>query len=178
MLELHRALYRIHRADHDPIFFGRTGDNRFDDPHRAYGVLYAGESDACAFIEAFGEPLDLPFVTEADVSARKLSQVDLLSRVRVVDLTGAGLRRLGADARLFAADHAVAQLWSRALHDHPAQPDGIRYPARHDPKQVAVALFERARPRVRARISKDTLGHASNRALLARLLDRYGLGLL
>jgi hypothetical protein len=26
--------------------------NRFDDPRRAFGVLYAGKSEACAFIES------------------------------------------------------------------------------------------------------------------------------
>jgi hypothetical protein len=55
---------------------------------------------------------------------------------------------------------------------------GIRYPARHDPDEIAVALFDRARRFVRAHVANDTLGATSQRARLARLLDRYGLGLV
>lgn len=60
-------LHRVHRVSRAPLFFGTTGDNRFDDPRRAFGVLYAGESEACAFIETFAEPLDVPFVTLAQL---------------------------------------------------------------------------------------------------------------
>jgi hypothetical protein len=171
-------LFRVHRARRAPLFFGKTGDNRFDDPGREYGVLYAGASEACAFIETFAEPLDFPFVTHRQLEARKLSAIEILSPLRLVSLAGADLRRIGADARLFAADHAVAQRWSRALHEHPARVDGLRYPARHDPDQLAVALFDRARPRVRARLAREPLAARRHRALVAELLDRYGLGLV
>ncbi len=141
-------------------------------------MLYAGTTEACAFIETFGEPLDFPFVTRAQIDARKLSEIELLKPLRLVDLCGSNLRRVGADARLFAAHHSVAQRWSRALHDHLALPDGIRYPARHDPDEFAVALFDRARRSGRAHVATETLGATSQRARLARLLDRYGLGLV
>ena len=171
-------LFRVHRTRHAPLFFGKTGDNRFDDPRGEYGVLYAGATEACAFIETFGEPLDFPFVTRAQIDARKLSEIELLKPLRLVDLCGSNLRRVGADARLFAAHHSVAQRCSRAPHDHPAQPDGVRYPARHDPGALAVALFDRARRSVRAHVARDALGATGNRALLAQLLDTYGLGLV
>jgi hypothetical protein len=32
---------RLHAAGREPVFFGRTGLNRFDDPEGEYGVLYA-----------------------------------------------------------------------------------------------------------------------------------------
>ena len=168
----------MHRAAKAPLFFGSTGENRFDDPRQDFGVLYTGESPACAFIETFGDPLDIPFVTVAQLEARKLSLVELAAPLRVVSLDGADLRRLGADARLFAADHAVAQAWSRALHEHPARPDGLRYPARHDPGELALAVFDRAKRNLRARVAKHTLAGPENRTLVAELLDRYGLGLL
>jgi RES domain len=171
-------LFRVHRTRHAPLYFGKTGDNRFDDPRREYGVLYAGATEACAFIETFGEPLEIPFVTRAQVDARKLSEIEIVRPIRLVNLAGADLRRVGADARLFAGHHSVAQRWSRALHDHPGLPDGIRYPARHDPDEFAVALFDRARRSVRARVASELLGAASQRAKLARLLDRYGIGLV
>jgi hypothetical protein len=141
-------------------------------------VLYAGATEACAFIETFGEPLDIPFVTRAQIDASKLSEIEIVKPLRLVNLAGADLRRVGADARLFAAHHSVAQRWSRALNEHPALPDGIRYPARHNPEEFAVAQFDRARRSVRALVASETLGATSQRARLARLLDRYGLGLL
>src|SRR5262249_58588333 len=45
---------RIYRVEHDPLFFGTTGRNRFDDPLRRFGVLYVAEEPAGAFIEVFG----------------------------------------------------------------------------------------------------------------------------
>jgi RES domain-containing protein len=171
-------LHRLHRASRAPLFFGRTGENRFDDPAHAFGVLYAGESEACAFIETFAEPLDVPFVTVAQLAGRKLSVIQVLEPLRLVSLAGADLRRIRADARLFAADHAVAQAWARALHDHPAGPDGLRYPARHDPGELAVAVFDRAKAKLQARVAKHTLADPGAQKLIARLLDKYGLGLV
>ena len=171
-------LHRIHRATRAPLFFGKTGENRFDDPEHAFGVLYAGESEACAFIETFAEPLDVPFVTLAQLGARKLSVIEVTEPLRLVSLVGGDLRRLGADARLFAAEHAVAQAWARALHEHPARPDGLRYRARHDPGELAVAVFDRAKAKLRARVARYALADPRAYALVARLLDRYGLGLV
>lgn len=178
LVQISGPLHRVHRASRAPLLFGTTGDNRFDDPRRAFGVLYAGESEACAFIETFAEPLDIPFVTLPQLRARKLSVIEVIEPLRLVSLVGADLRRLGADARLFAADHAVAQAWSREVHDHRARPDGLRYPARHDPGELAVAIFDRAKPKLRARVAKHTLADPQTQKLVARLLDRYGLGLV
>lgn len=171
-------LHRVHRPARAALFFGKTGENRFDDPAHAFGVLYAGESEACAFIETFAEPLDVPFVTIAHLEKRKLSVIQVTEPLRLVSLVGADLRRIGADARIFAADHAVAQAWARALHDHPAGPDGLRYPARHDPGELAVAVFDRAKAKLRAHVAKHTLGDPEAQKVVARLLDRYGLGLV
>lgn len=72
---------------------------------------------------------------------------------------------------------SIAALPARALHDHPARPDGLRYPARHDTGELAVALFDRARAKLQARVAKHTLADPGSRKLIARLLDKYGLGL-
>jgi hypothetical protein len=178
LVEVKDPLFRVHRTRRAPLFFGRTGENRFDDVRRRYGVLYAGTSPDCAFIETFGEPVDVRFVTLAQLNARKLSEIQVLRPLRLVNLSGADLRRIGADARLFAADHPVAQRWSRALHDHPERPDGIAYHARHDPDELAAAIFEHARRFLRARVAAEPLGSDTNRALCVRLLDKYGLGLV
>lgn len=58
---------------------------------------------------------------------------------------GPGLVTLGGDARLHTElPYATPQAWSMAAHRHPASPDGILYPARHDNTTVCLAMFERA----------------------------------
>src|SRR6478735_5682570 len=58
---LHEVLTDL--RDHDPLFFGRSGLNRFDAPAGEYGVLYAGESVECAFIETFGSATGIRAIT-------------------------------------------------------------------------------------------------------------------
>ncbi len=175
---IEEPLFRIHGARRGPLFFGTTGENRFDDPRRVFGVLYAGLSPACAFIETFGEPLDLPFVTQAQLAERRLTRIDVRAPLRLVDLRGSKMRQLGADARLFAGEHAPAQLWSRAFFEHPDRPNGLLYRARHDAGEYAVALFERAARSIRPRPTRTTLASPANRVLVAGLLGKYGFGLL
>lgn len=143
-----RVVMRIHRTRRDPIYFGRSGASRFDAPDGEYGVLYAGEDEHCAFIETFGQATGENLIEERELAARSLTRLHVVG-ARLVDLTGEGLARLGADNRLCDGDHATAQAWSRALHRHPARPDGIRFRARHDPERVSVALFDRAAAKVR-----------------------------
>jgi hypothetical protein len=64
----------------------------------------------------------------------------------LVDLTGAGLLQLGADARIEAeADYRASQLWSRAFWSHPDRPDGILYRSRYDGACQCIALYDRVR---------------------------------
>ena len=50
-LKMGDVLYRHHQIALDPIYFGTTGKNRFDDPAcpagHAFGVLYAAEDLFC-----------------------------------------------------------------------------------------------------------------------------------
>ena len=78
--------------------------------------------------------------------------IETTEPLRLVDLTGPGLPRLGADARLADGDHQVSQAWSAAFHGHPDRPDGILYRARHDPSRFAVAIFERAQRKIVLRV--------------------------
>lgn len=169
--------YRIHGAAASPIHFGHTPRNRFDDPEREFGVLYVGEDEACAFIETFGWKTGVAAVTEAAVASRGLSRLEARHPLRVVDLTGPGLARLGADESLCSGDHATARKWSRALWAHPQKPDGLRYRARHDPSQTACAIYDRAKDVLRATRLGNLLS-PPNDALLAKLLKRYRFGLI
>jgi hypothetical protein len=134
--------FRFHPGHRDPIHFGRSGRNRFDDPTETFGVLYLGADPECSFIETYGQKLQR-FLTAEEIGKRTLSIVSASRSIVLVDLTGEGLAHIGADSRLAAGEHRISQLWSRAFFDHPSLPDGIIYPARHDPSRRAIALFER-----------------------------------
>ena len=93
-----------------------------------------------------------------------------------MDLTGGGLARLGATAAIFTGDYEKAQGWSRALHDHPSRPDGLRYRVKHDPSRVGVAIFDRV-GKLRAR-QLGTMIAPEHEKLLAAILKEYGFGLV
>jgi RES domain len=178
--QLDRAWYRIHACIHGALFFSTQPIARFNAPNGEYGTTYLGDDLACCFVETFGR-LD----TAAATTVRTVSQAQLLAAcvsemvstrpLALVDLTGSGLRRLDADARLFASEHAVARLWGRTLWAHPSQPDGLLFPSRHDPSLPSVALFDRARDAVRAG-APQSLGTLPL-AVLDALLDRYDFSL-
>ena len=170
-------LYRIHRVRQAPLFYGKTGNNRFDAPAREFGVLYASFTPEGAFIETFGHATGVRLIEERELAMRALAKLHANKPLRLVDLTGKGLARVGADARLFAGEHGVAQLWSRTLHDHPEKADGILYLARHDPRQPCAAIFDRARPVISA-TTQGSLIDASMVSLVQSLLDEYDFGLV
>jgi hypothetical protein len=165
--------FRLFPAIYDePLYFGRGGENRFDAPDGSYGVLYAAEETAGAFIETFGRRLGKNLITGQELRKKLLTRIDARRPLRLVDLVGAGQSKAGVDGRLFTGSYAVAQSYSLAIHDHPAHADGIRYPARHDTEQVSVALFERSRPLLRAEVL-GTLAEPQNLDDLAHILRHY-----
>ena len=171
--------YRIYRCALDPLFFGRTGSYRFDAPAGEFGVLYVARSRAGAFIEVFGDAARTTAgrntLDRKALGLRCWGRVHTSRPMRLVDLTGRGLARLGADERLCSGGYDVAQRWARAIYLHPSQPDGIYYRARHDPSQRSVALFDRAEPDVQIQRDGTLLTDA---VLLAQLLRRYHIGLI
>lgn len=181
--ETDSPFYRSHSIRYQPVFFGKSGVHRFDAPDRSYGVLYAAQDPYCAFIETFGqstggESTSLNTVTTEALANRALSELRPARPLQLVDLTGSGsLVRIGADSRLFAADREVAQRWSLAIHHHPLRPDGILYPARHDPARRAYAIFDRAPGPVIAQI-KSWWDDGPQRLLLVDILNHYGFSLI
>lgn len=169
---------RLHPAHLGPIYFGKDPAlaGRFSAPNGEYGVLYAAEDEFGAFIERFGHDTGIRVVDEVDLLQRGLAKMEARRTLSLIDLTGEGLARIGADSRLFAGDHRVARRWSAALQAHPAQPDGIRYPCRHDPSRAAVALYEHVREEVSA-TALGTMLSTPNRKTLAEILRTYGFGL-
>jgi hypothetical protein len=171
--------FRLHSVRYDALHFGKDPLNRFDAPAGQFGVLYVGRDPHCAFIETFGhETGRTPFVTEAELRSGELSIVETTRALRLVDLRGEGLARMGADAALIVGpDCALSRRWALALHDHPRAPDGVLYRARHDPARTCAAIFDRAKSVTTAKRS-GTLLDPKNAPLLGKILDAYGYGLV
>ena len=167
-------LVRLHLSDFDPLFFGRTGNNRFDDPANGYGVCYLAMTREGAFAETCLRAVGARFVALSFLEARSFSEIEVAVPLRLVSLHGPGLARIGATATVPSGPHGVAQQWSRAIHGHPAEPDGIAYRSNHDNSQLCVALFERVRDSL---IVATTQPITSNTNRLAELLARYDVGL-
>jgi hypothetical protein len=54
------------------------------------------------------------------------------------------LRKISCDNRIATEQpYRTTALWSRALHDHPDQSDGIIYRSWHNPRFKCLALFDR-----------------------------------
>lgn len=171
-------LYRIHSAEHHPVYFGRSRRYRFDDPCREYGVLYCAEEEFGAFIETFGQSTGVSVVSVSSLAANPVATLGLERPLSLVDLAASGgLARAGADGRICSGPFDASQTWSRALWEHPAQFDGIAYACRHDTARVAVAVFDRASEAVRVD-STGTLLALEREEKLARILDTYGFGLI
>lgn len=166
---------RIHRVEYEPLYFGRSGDNRFDAPAGEYGVLYVGEDEHCAFIETFGQQTGTNLVSGSELEARGLAKIEAKRLLDLVDLTGPGLARIGADGRLFTGEHAVARRWALALWSHPSRPCGLYYRARHDPSRFSVALYESVADTLRA-TPQGHLMEPRNLSLLGKILDAYRFG--
>lgn len=178
LVEVAGPWLRSYRLAYTPLYFGCSGRERFDAPDGRYGVCYAGDDDACAFIETFGHQTGRRVVTVSELLGRGRARLTAGRPLRLVDLRGPGLARLGADNALAAgSDYGTAQAWSAALWSHPAAPDGLLYWARHDPSLTAVALFDR----VELALVWEELGSwydPAYRRDLGALLDRYNFGLI
>jgi hypothetical protein len=170
--------YRLHDAERDPLYFGRTSLFRFDAPAGEFGALYLAGDPQGAFVETFGRlETGGSLVTTAALARRCLTRVTSQRPLQVVDLTGAGLRRIGADNRLSTGDYQIAQRWALRLWQHPEQPDGVQYRSRHDPSRKCLALFDR----VCAVLLAERLGSLLEIPLvplLAEILETYQYGLI
>jgi hypothetical protein len=99
--------------------------------------------------------------------------------LRVIDLAESGsLFKIGADSRLFAADYGISQLWSKALHDHPVNAQGILYPSRLDPARQCVALFSDRDPKLVELERQCWYAPGSQRTLLAEITEHYQIELI
>ena len=176
MKTLSGPLFRIYReVNKTPIFFGKTLDYRFDSASGECGVLYAAPGIDGAFVETFMQELGRTSVSLKELAERPIALIRLNRPLRFIDLCAkGGQMRLGLDGRICTGSYAVAQAWSDALRKHPANPDGILFPSRHELSLPSCAIFETAK----GELDWDRWGSLDeNRLALADLLALGDLGL-
>jgi hypothetical protein len=173
------SMFRSHGIHRGPVFFGKSGAHRFDAPDQSFGVLYAGRDPFSAFVETFTRAAGTRVITTTALERQALSELKAERPLRLIDLTQSGaLVRIGADARLFSADHEAAQKWSKFLHDHFLRLDGILYPSRLDPEKHGIALFEDRAPAILNLSRESWYAPGPMRRLLAELMEHYELELI
>jgi hypothetical protein len=178
IVELRPAtLFRVHQSRYGALYFNRDADQRFNAPDGSYGVLYAGETERCAFIETAGQDVGPRIVSRRWLAARAMATLELKAPLRLVDLNGRHLARMGAEAGLLTGPHPIARKWSAALSGHKDRPDGLRYRARHDNDEFAYALFDRCKGKIAQR-SSVLLLDSTYASRLATILEEYDFTLL
>jgi hypothetical protein len=139
-------LHRIHRPNHDPIFFGPEGPAptfRFDAPDGSYKVLYAARSLETAFGETLVRSPYIPYVTSTAVKARVRSELAVARTLKLYPLIDAGVSARGLSFTDLHGDaYARTQEVSAWIHGNTSA-DGIIYTSRFD-NQRCVAVFDRA----------------------------------
>jgi len=177
ILESTGPWYRLSLARYpSALYFDRTGNGRFDGPQQSYGILYVGEDIFGPFIESFGRTHGILALTSGDLQERYLAQFVSVQPLRLVDLCGAGLPRIGADNRINNGEnYSISRQWVQAIWQHPDPVDGIRYPSRHDPSRILCGLFDRAKEN----LQENKLGTLlEDPQTLAAILDTYKFGLV
>jgi RES domain len=166
--------WRIHLRYYHPLFFGpspgKLPQNRFDAPDGSYRICYLGLSEAASFAESFLREPGL-ILAEGDLEPRAFSRILNTDPLRLVELYGAGLAKIGATAAVASGPYDISQEWGLAFHGHPDQPDGILYRARHDDDVFCAAIFDRASAILTLSAIEPIL---KDRLRLQRLLARYG----
>jgi hypothetical protein len=170
---------RIHAADRNALWFGpapgRQAIHRFDDPAGSFGVCYLGTNLDVCFAETFLRNPPVRILALDDLAVRVASTLEVRRQLRLVQIYGPNLARLGATAELATGSaYTASQQWSRGLWEHKDSPDGILYRSRHDDSAFCIALYDRAKNGL---VPVSNYSLTDDRQQLARLLRRYCLGL-
>ncbi|VVT17833.1 conserved hypothetical protein [Sphingomonas sp. EC-HK361] len=139
-------MHRIHRAAHDPLFFGPFGpkpEGRFDAPDGSYKVLHTARTLVTAFGETLVRRPAIPYILSSAVQARARSEIVTTRALRLYPLLDGGISVHGLSFTDLHGD-AYGKTWAASRHIHQTTTaDGILYTSRLD-NQPCVALFERA----------------------------------
>lgn len=148
-------LVRVHRLEHDPLFFGPDADNpprhRFDAPGGEYGICYLAVEPRGAFVESFLRDPNAAgtraprILAASELQEHGLSYITVRTSLTVARLQGTGLSWRGVTASISAVPrYKETRKLALQVYREDAQPEGLQYRSRHDNDEVAVALFDRA----------------------------------
>lgn len=171
----------------DPLYFGRDGTNRYDDPAKFYGVLYLGPDLPTALMESVFHKHQWDrdskrSVALAEVEQRLVRAVGAMSELNLADLTAesvmAGFFGLNLE-QLASRDYSYTQQVSAQVHsmtDPDGLPrfDGVLYPSRNNYPSVSIALFDRSRGKVAVIDDIDLPDHAE----WPDFIERYRIGVV
>lgn len=145
-----QALWRVHRREHDPLWFGpgagRPRSGRFDAPAGEYGVCYFGATLGVALLETLVRGQKVPIIARAALEIRAASALAPARPLRMLQLEGKGLSSFGLSAHAITGDD-VTECRDVALRVHETVPDvdGVQYRSRWDNSELCWAIFDRAR---------------------------------
>ncbi len=168
-----------------PLYYGRDGTNRYDDPAQRYGVLYLGRDLSTALMESVfhKHQWDRDFtrsIALAEVHDRLVRAVGVREMLCLADLTAPGVMAgfFGMPLEQLACrDYAHTQLVSGKVHamkNANGAPvfDGILYPSRNNYPGTSIALFDRAETKVMVVDDIDLPDHAD----WPGFVERYDIG--
>jgi hypothetical protein len=172
-------LWRIHRADYGPIWFGpapgQPPQNRFDAPAGEFRICYFGQELEGAFVETLMRGRARRLVRLSELKERAASAVPLTREVHLVRVHSDGLVHLALSAGVpHAEPYDDCHDLSLGLWRHASAVDGIEYRSRWDDSRLCVALFDRAADALGAQLTHP-LGSTS---LVRPVLRHYGIGVV
>jgi RES domain len=163
---------------YEPLFFGpspgKPPRSRFDAPDGSFTVCYLGASEETSFVEAFLRGRGGIF-DAADLEPSALSEIESIEPLRLCQLHGAGLQRIGATSVIASGHHSASRIWSLALYNHPDEPDGVFYRARFDDDVFCAAIYDRARAKLVTRSIEPVLKDLDR---LRRLCEHYDAAIM
>lgn len=175
-LEAGRLLARVHPRGKGVLFFGPGPDSppehRFDAPDGSYGVCYLAHTARGAFAETFLRDPEtagrrIRILTASTLAAYEVTEVELNLPLQVARLHGPGLAWRGVTASVSSTPlYEETRELSARIHAEPPATAGIEYRCRQDDDELAVALFDRARPALR-----PVAGSSASCLSLARRLE-------
>ncbi len=126
-------------------------------------------------------PLDARGIREIPLAAlrsRCLSELVVVSDIKVVSLHGAGLARVGQDTWLVhsdSADYPQTRIWAAAIMRWSPSASGLEWRPRHDDDSLAVCLYRDRMP-ARLRVVRTlSLEDGEGRALVRSALAGFGV---
>ena len=150
-------LFRVSSHDTGEPYLGCSGGNRFDAPGASAGcpefsACYLGFTLTVAVAESVLHD-EIPCGGEYGIARTTLDRQYLLrfqgSPLRLANLTGVALKRLGGHADLAGScDYSMTQQWALAVYRNRGNVDGFAYMSRHVNTEIAVILFDRARSKI------------------------------